>query len=114
MGIDTDVLLRIRDRKALREALEARAARERKRWADDGREAEYEALLRDGYDPMPLIRPLDDGSAMIFTGLRFHDEDMEFSIRCWLAEPASPTPTMRAHAATPIGALPNTLFITGE
>ena len=86
MGIDTDVLLRVRDRKALREAFEARAARERQRWADDGREADYEALLRDGYDPMPLIRPLDDGSALIFTGLRFHDDDMEFSIRCWLAE----------------------------
>ena len=84
MGIDTDVLLRIRDRKALRKALQAHAAGRRKEWADQGREAEYEELLRDGYDPTPLIRPLDDGSALIFTGLRFHDEDMEFAIRCWL------------------------------
>lgn len=86
MGIDTDVLLRIRDRKALRNALQAHAARKRKEWADQGREAEYEELLRDGYDPTPLIRPLDDGSALIFTGLRFHDEDMEFAIRFWLDE----------------------------
>lgn len=84
MGVDTDVLLRIRDRAALRDALEARAVRERKDWADQGREAAYDELVADGYDPRPRLRPLKDGNVSIFTGLRFHDHDMEYSIRCWL------------------------------
>ena len=84
MGVDTDVLLRVRDRSALREALESYAARDRKEWADGGREAEYDELIAGGYDPKPLLQPLDDGSVSIFTGLRFDDRDMEYSIRCWL------------------------------
>jgi len=84
MGVDTDVLLRVRDRGALREALEAHAVADRKGWADQGREAEYDELIAGGHDPRPLLRPLEDGSVSIFTGLRFHDGDMEYSIRCWL------------------------------
>lgn len=86
MGIDADVHLRIRDREALRTALEAYAARDRARWAEEGREAEYDALVADGYDPIPLLRPHADGSVSIFTALRFGDTDMEFAIRCWLHE----------------------------
>ncbi len=86
MGIDAYVHLRVRDREKLREALEAHAARDRKRWADDGREDAYEALLADGYDPTPLMRPGDDGSVSVFTGMRFGDADVEFTLRCWLHE----------------------------
>lgn len=84
MGVDTDVLLRVRDRSALREALESYAIKDRKEWMDQGREAQYDELVAGGYDPRPLLRPLDDGSVSIFTGLRFHDRDMEYAIRCWL------------------------------
>ena len=84
MGVDTDVLLKVVDRAALREALEAYARKDREEWIDQGREDEYEKLLAGGYDPKPLLRPLADGAVSIFTGLRFHDRDMEFSIRGWL------------------------------
>ena len=86
MGIDADVHLKVRDRAALRTALDAYAARDRARWADEGREAEYDQLVADGYDPIPLLRPHADGSVSIFTALRFGDADMEFAIRCWLHE----------------------------
>jgi hypothetical protein len=84
MGVDTDVLLKVVDRAALREALEAYATKDRQGWIDQGREDEYEKLLAGGYDPKPLLRPLADGAVSIFTGLRFHDRDMEYSIRGWL------------------------------
>lgn len=83
MGIDTDVLLKVRDRAALRAALEERSARERARWAADGREADYEKLLAGGYDPLPLLTPLEGGAVSIFTGLRFGDD---YGLRCWLEE----------------------------
>lgn len=86
MGIDADVHLRVRDREALRAALDAYAARDRARWAEQGRAAEYDALVRDGYDPIPLLRPHADGSVSIFTALRFHDADADFALRCWLHE----------------------------
>lgn len=86
MGIDTYVLLRVRDRRAMREALEAYAIADRREWADKGREDEYEELLRDGYDPLPLMRPLDDGSVAIFTGHRYRERNADFTIRSWLAK----------------------------
>jgi hypothetical protein len=84
MGVDTYVHLRVRDRGALREALESYAVKDRKEWTDQGRAAEYDELVASGYDPRPLLRPLDDGSVSIFTGLRFGDREMEYTIRCWL------------------------------
>ena len=84
MGVDTDVWLKVVDRAALREALEAYAKKDRQDWIERDREADYDELLAGGYDPKPLLRPLDDGSVSIFTGLRFHDRDLAFSIRSWL------------------------------
>lgn len=86
MGIDTNVWLKVRDRAALREALEAYAEKDRRGFIDNGREADYEAQLAEGYDPKPLIRPLPDGNVSIFTGHRFEQTDMEYTIRCWLAD----------------------------
>lgn len=84
MGVDTDVLLRVRDRGALSEALEAHARADRKAWTDHERGPEYDKLRDDGHDPTPPLRPLSDGSVSIFTGHRFHDADADFTIRCWL------------------------------
>ncbi len=86
MGIDADVHLKVRDREALRTALETYAARDRARWVEQGREAEYDGMVADGYDPIPLLRPHADGSVSIFTALRFEDNDADFAIRCWLHE----------------------------
>lgn len=85
MGIDAYVLLKVRDRAVLKEALQAYAEADRLSWTERGREADYEKLRADGYDPSPLIRPLEDGSAALFTCLSFHDEEMELSVRSWLA-----------------------------
>ena len=84
MSVDTDILLRVRDRATLRAALEAYAVADREAWSDQGRGAEYEGLLAEGYDPTPPLRVHADGSVSIFTGLSFHDPDVDFSIRCWL------------------------------
>ena len=84
MGLDADVLLRVRDRAALAAALEAYAVADRQDWREQGRVAEYDQLLREAYDPTPLLRRHADGSVSIFTGLSFGGDDAELSIRCWL------------------------------
>ena len=84
MGVDTDVWLKVVDRAALRDALDAYAKKDRQEWIDRDREADYDELVAGGYDPKPLLRPLADGSVSIFTGMRFHDRDMAYAIRSWL------------------------------
>ena len=59
MGVDSYVLLRVRDEEALRGAL---------------------ATLT----PQTRARRLADGSVSIFTGHRYDDDDADFTIRCWL------------------------------
>lgn len=59
MGTDSYVVLRVRDRAILRQALDAQSL-------------------------PPLLRPLGDDAVAMFTGLRFHDTDLAYGIRCWL------------------------------
>lgn len=84
MGLDADVLLRVRDRAALRAALDAHALADRQDWSAQGRGAEYDQLLTEGYDPTPPLRTHADGSVSIFTGLSFGGEGADFALRCWL------------------------------
>jgi len=63
MAVDTtDVLLRVRDEAALREALAA----------------------YDDSDRQLLVRRLADGNVSIFTGHRIDEPDAEYTVRCWL------------------------------
>lgn len=61
MGIDAYVHLRIKNRERFRKAVEAE-------------------------DRLPLFRPHEDGSASVFTCIRFEDSDSDLAIRCWLRD----------------------------